>query len=273
MNDHALPAFVTHVEQPPLVARALKNARLYAIDAGWSRRTPLRTHVVICGFPRAGTTLLGLMLQVAYPQARAFPRERAALRVAYHTHRNHRLMISKRPDDVFYLDALRSIYRYRRPSVRFLLAMRDPRAVLTSIHQTAKDRYYVAPERWRATYQHLHANRAQPDCLTIRFEDLVTDIRSIEKAIVEFVGEEPASPFDAFVDRVPAGFRATALNGVRALDPGAIDKWREPRHRDRISQMLHAIPDLPDTLVREGYETDTTWADSYLPTAETAEAR
>ncbi|HWK11432.1 MAG TPA: hypothetical protein VNR64_15325, partial [Vicinamibacterales bacterium] len=109
--------------------------------------------------------------------------------------------------------------------------------------------------------------------LTVRFEDLVTNIRSVEQAIVGFVGEEPACHFDQFVDRVPAGFRATALNGVRALDPETIDKWRAPRHRARLAEMLIAIPELPEVLIRHGYEPDTSWTESYRSTGAAAEVR
>src|SRR5688572_20110478 len=143
-----LPEFVRRIGETGLLRRAFASAVIGAIDSGWTSRTPLRAHIVICGFPRAGTTLLSLMLQVAYSSAKAFPKERAAFRVAYLTDRNHPLMISKRPDDIFYLEHIRRIYFHRRPSVRFLLMMRDPRAVLTSVHASKKDQYYVSPRRW-----------------------------------------------------------------------------------------------------------------------------
>lgn len=258
-----LPDYVRQIDGPAPLRRLLINARLRAIDEGWTRRRALKTHIVICGFARAGSTLLGLMLQVAYPAARAFPKERAALRVAYLTDRSHSLMISKRPDDLFYVDRIREIYRRRRPSVRFLFTMRDPRAVMTSVHASKKGRYYVSPERWRATYQMLQTNRGRADCCVVRFEDMVTNIERVQREIVRFIGEEPEVPFDQFVEKVPEGFRATALNGVRALDPATTTKWRHPRHHERIRSLLEAVPELPRVLIDNGYETDTSWVDRY----------
>ena len=267
-----LPEFVRRIGETSLLRRAFASAVTRAIDSGWTTRTPLRTHIVICGFPRAGTTLLSLMMQVAYSTAKAFPKERAAFRVAYRTDRSHAILISKRPDDIFYLDRTRRIYARRRPTVRFLLMMRDPRAVLTSVHAGRKDDYYVSPRRWMATYDRMRANWEQNDCQVVKFEDLVTDLPAVQRAIVNFVGEEPDAPFDAYVDRVPDGFQVEALNGVRALDTATTSKWRAPRHRDRIRLLLREIPDLPRILIDTGYEPDERWIAEYAAGAGAANA-
>jgi hypothetical protein len=259
-----LPEFVRRFDRPRPLRRLFARAVIGAIDSGWIGRTPLRMHLVVCGFPRGGTTLMSLMLQVAYKRAKAFRKERAAIRAAYLTDRNHALMISKRPDDIFYLDRLRAIYAHRRPSVRFLLMMRDPRAVLTSVHSSAKDRYYVSPERWRATYDRVQANREKEDCLVVRFEDMITSIEGVQRAIQTFIGEEPDVPFDRYVDNVPQGFRSTALNGVRPLEAQAATKWRHPRHAPRLRSLLSELPELPDILIQLGYERDTAWVNEYL---------
>jgi hypothetical protein len=259
-----LPDFVRRFDGPPALRRVLNGAMIRAIDSGWTGRTPLKTHVVICGFPRAGTTLLSLMMQVGYPRAKAFRKERAAIRVAYQTDRNHALMISKRPDDIFYAERLRSIYSGRRPALRFLLMMRDPRAILTSVHSSAKDRYYVSPARWRAIHDRMVANRDKDDCLLIRFEDMISDSDSVQAAIQSFIGEQPDVPFTTYVDNVPEGFRSTALNGVRPLDAQATTKWRHPRHAARLRRLLAELPELPDVLMKWGYEKDTAWVNDYL---------
>jgi hypothetical protein len=258
-----IPEFVRRFDRPNFLRRAISNTVIRAIDSGWTTRTPLQAHIVICGFPRAGTTLLALMLQVAYTTAKAFPKERAAFRVAYRMDRNHPLMISKRPDDIFYLDRIRRIYARRRPAVRFVLMLRDPRAVLTSIHAGRRDEYYVSPARWQATYDRVRANWGRPDCLGLRFEDLVTDVHAVQRALVPFIGMEPNVAFDQYVDRVPDGFQTTALNGVRALDASAASRWRDARHRDRLRAVLRSVPHLPRVLIESGYEKDEAWALEY----------
>lgn len=262
-NSQPLPEFVTRIALPGAAKRAVTNLHIHAIDAGWTSRTPLKTHVVVCGFPRAGTTLLALMLQVAYRGAKAFSKEHAGLRVAYRTDRNHALMLSKRPDDIFYLDALRQVYRHRKSDVRFILMMRDPRSVLTSMHASMPGGYYVSVERWRAIYHRVWTNRPEPDCLLIRFEDMVADITAVQRSVVHFVGEEPQAPFECFVENVPKGFKATALNGVRSLDAAAIQKWRDPCHANRIAALLRDCPELPNVLIDTEYERDTTWTARY----------
>src|ERR1700759_582777 len=73
-------------------------------DTGLFGLTPLKMHVLICGFPNAGTTLLQLMLENGLPKARRFGRERAGWRAATYSRRNHELMISKQPQDLIRLE-------------------------------------------------------------------------------------------------------------------------------------------------------------------------
>jgi hypothetical protein len=249
---------------PGVFRRSFSSLVIHAIDSGWTTRRPLATHVVVCGFPRAGSTLLSLMLQTAYPSTKGFLKERTALRTAYLTARSHRLLVSKRPDDIFFLEQIRRIYRFRQAKVRFLLTMRDPRSVLTSVHAARREHYYVSPERWRATLDRLAANTTADDCLVVKFESLVSDTSSVQAAVSRFLGETPSVDFDSFAEHVPVGFKKTALNGVRALDEGAREKWRDARHRQRIRFVLEQIPELPEVLIAHGYEVDRKWIEAYL---------
>ena len=62
-------------------------------DTGWLGLTPLRTHIVVCGLPRSGTTMLQLMLESALPDARRFGCEVSGWRAAMYRLRNHAVMI------------------------------------------------------------------------------------------------------------------------------------------------------------------------------------
>ena len=64
------------------VRQRLKRAALQVVDHGWLGYVPLEAHLVICGFPRSGTTLLQLMAETAYPSARTFGVERSGLAAA-----------------------------------------------------------------------------------------------------------------------------------------------------------------------------------------------
>ena len=128
------------------VRRRLKRAALKFVDAGWLGFVPLEAHLVICGFPRSGTTLLQLMVETAYPSARTFGVERSGLGAANNDFPgNARMIISKRPDDIFWIDEIRDSYAWRgtKTRIRFIVSVRDPRAILTSVHGMNRMRVFV----------------------------------------------------------------------------------------------------------------------------------
>jgi len=247
----------------PLRAMA-KRQLLAALDRGWFGATPLQTHLVMCGFPRSGTTLLQLMVETAYPSARTFHRERAALAAVQNTWPGrHALMITKRPDDIFWLDEIRDKYRSRRPKPIFVISVRDPRAVLTSVH-AKKPGYCVPAAKWRATYDHIQYNLRFDDVVTVEYRDLIERPQTIQQRLAGFIGIEPEGRFDDYLARVPSDFDTTALNGVRALDASRLDRWRGKKHVARIRELLRDLPELPDRLIELGYEPDTSWTREYL---------
>jgi hypothetical protein len=233
-----------------------------AADRRWLGISPARG-VVICGFPRSGTTLLQLMLETAYPNSRHFGHERSGLLTARRAWPGrHSLIITKRPNDVFWVDEIRDAHRARAMRPCFIVTTRDPRAVLTSKHVSSPD-YYVSVERWRAIFEHIQYVRHAPDVVVVEYGEMVRRPQEIEQRLVRAIGEDPASSFETFADAVPTGFRTRALNGVRPLDAASLDKWRQPEHRDRIRELLRTMPELPSVLVDEGYEPNDAWTADY----------
>jgi hypothetical protein len=247
----------------PLRAAA-KRQVIAALDRGWLGKIPLRTHVVMCGFPRSGTTLLQLMMETAYPNARTFHRERAALAAIQNTWPGgHELMITKRPDDLFWIDEVREQYRDRRPKPLFIISVRDPRAVLTSVF--AKKRGYCVPaQKWRAAYDHLQYHLRFDDVITIEYRDVVERPQAVQERLTSFIRFQPTLAFDQYLASVPSDFDTTALNGVRPLDKTRLDRWRASEHRHRIQQLLEELPELPQRLIEMGYERDTAWTREYF---------
>jgi hypothetical protein len=218
--------------------------------------------VVICGFPRSGTTLLHLMLQTGYPGSKHFGRERSGLFLARHVWPGrHSLLISKRPNDVFWIDEIRSEYRYRAARPCFIVTTRDPRSVLTSKHK-AQEGYYVSVERWHALLEHIRYVRTAPDVLAVDYGELVSNPKDVQRRLVAAIGEAPVVPLDSYSEGVPAGFKTTALNGVRPIDTASTHKWREPEHAERIRALLK-VPGFTSVLIEEGYEPDDRWAAPY----------
>jgi hypothetical protein len=242
--------------------RSAKRIALGVVDRGWFGLIPLDTHLVICGFPRSGSTLLQVMIEHCLSGAKVFSRETRGLRMAHYALRNRAVMITKRPRDIFWMDDIRAFYARQRAKARFVLTVRDPRAVLTSYHRGWEARgYYLTPTQWRAHYEHYRYARQFDDTVLVEYADLVCDPREIQQRLSEFAGCAIARPFDQF--HLVASRDRIALNGLRPLDKSSIDKWRDPTSRDHIRRLLQEIPDLPDCLIDMGYERDTRWTRDY----------
>jgi len=248
----------------PPIERCVKRCLLSVVDRGWFGLTPLQTHVVVCGFPRSGTTLLQLVLESCYPAALTFGRERYALEVAQRVLRNHALMISKRPTDCYRVDEIRYFYEGGPTRACFVFCTRDPRDIFTSQHSAKPGEYYLRTERWRTEYDYFQYLQQFKDVLVVEFRDLVETPTRVQQCLTAFIGWAPARSFEQFHTAVPQGFDTAALNGVRPFDPSALGKWRQPCHHARICQILQELPEFPDLLIEMGYETDRRWVEEYM---------
>jgi hypothetical protein len=126
-----------------------------------------------------------------------------------------------------------------------------------------RDIYWVSVERWRAVHEHFRYVRTYDDVSTVEYRDLVLEPQKVQARLAGMIGIEPERGFAEFHKAVPGDFNTLALNGVRPLDPATLDKWRSPKHRARIRQLLKEMPELPDRLIEMGYETDTAWTLEY----------
>jgi hypothetical protein len=253
-------------DQPRLLTplrRRLRDVYIGVTDRGWFGLTPLDAHIVVCGYPRSGTTLLQAMLETTVTGALAFGRERGGLGVArYSWPGRHKVLLSKKPNDIFWVDDIRDYYRGRQTRVRFVLSLRDPRAVLTSIH-VDKPGYCVPTDKWRSVFEHIEYQRRNTDVTLVEYRDLVERPQQVQTQLASFTGCAINRPFDDFHAAVPEHFDTRALNGVRPLDRASLDKWRAPKHRERIRQILADLPELPERLIELGYEADTAWTLEY----------
>ena len=260
------PEFALPIRRPaPLAAgwrRRLRRWLLEAVDRGWLGLTPLEKHVVICGFPRSGSTMLQAMVEACVDGAKTFRDERPALDAARRAWRNHRLMVTKDPWDVFFIDEIREFYASRRAAVQFVLTTRDPRAILTSFFENSKE-YYVPPAWWQAHRDHFLYAKSCDDAIAVEYAELVSHPAEVERRLSDQIGWKLKEQFTNFHAALPKDFNTVGLNGLRPPDPTTVDKWRQPRHRERLKTVLAEIPDLPEYLIEAGYETDTRWTDDY----------
>lgn len=235
-----------------------------ACESGWFGGSPLKRHVVVCGFPRSGSTLLQLMIESCVADIRTYGRERRGTEAAACYRRTHPTMMTKRPSDIFTISDLRTFYSSRGADVRFVLMVRDPRDVLTSIHHSRPDDFYVSAERWRAIWEYWQWAAPADDVCTVRYEDLVSNPGRLEAALTSFLGWNVVRPFSEFHQAVPDNFDVRALNGVRKADRESISRWRHARYDEKLRALLRfELPELPQRLIELGYERDKTWTRRY----------
>jgi hypothetical protein len=234
---------------------------LYRIpDTGLLGLTRLRTHILICGFPAAGTTLLQLMLENGLPRARRFGREVGGWRAATYTWRNHEVVISKVPHDLFRLEPLRRFYATRQAGLRVILMQRDPRDLLTASRTVGGREIYCGRTcLWQKYYDAFLRHRSDPDTLVVRYEDLVADACGQQSRIESFVGQTMAVPFRSFDAVERRDFDTTTLCGLRPVEATRVARWTRPEHADRLRHVLSQAPDLAEAVVELGYETNTDW--------------
>ena len=233
-------------------------------DTGLFGLKPLQMHILICGFPASGTTLLQLMIENGLPDARRFGRERSGWKAATYTRRNHSLMISKQPRDLLRLEPLREFYSTRSAKLKIILMLRDPRDLMTS--QRKKDdhvEYCGDVSNWKEYYLPFLQQRDRDDTLVVRFEDLIADPDLEQKRVEEFTAVQMKVPFRNFLSVQRSDFDTTTLCGLRPLDNSRVGRWREAEHQQRISQVLRDLPELPTALERLGYETNSDWTAAY----------
>ena len=244
-------------------------------DTGLFGLVPLQQHVLICGFPAAGTTLLQLMVENGLPQARRFGKEVGGWRAATYCWRNHPLVVSKVPHDLFRLAALRAFYAGRRAELRVLLMLRDPRDLLTArrpttgrgaggcgrhANQAGPDGYCLPAAEWRRYWTAFIPQAARADAHVVRYEDLVTEVAAEQARVERFLGRPMTVPFAECMSVDRPDFDAVALCGRRPVEATGVARWRDPAHADRLAAVLREVPELPAALVDLGYEPDDAWA-------------
>lgn len=239
----------------------IKSHLLPIIDRGWFGLQPLRTHIAICGCPRSGTSLMLHILEACVDDARTFGREVGAIKAATAELRNNAYIVSKLPRDIFRFEEIRSIYAHRDANIKFVVMLRDPRGILTSIHPKRPEEYYVDIALWREAWEHIRAGAfGAPDCLIVRFEELIKTPQTIEDRFVKFVDCKLHMRFEDF----HSAEREVVMPGIdRPLDKDVADNWQGEEHRDRIKQLIAEISDLPDWLIEMGYESDSKWMEAY----------
>ena len=158
---------------------------------------PANRHVIVCGYPRAGTTLFYSMLRYAIPHYQFFDVERPAMAT-----RGPGLICSKRPLDVF--EGWKHRLFIKNPV--WIILVRDMRSMLCSRHTSVPDDYFIG---WNHQYHVRKSGRVsftkpgilpvhksikklskRPQAHILRYEDLLTDPDGQQDRLCSLFGVE-----------------------------------------------------------------------------------
>lgn len=249
-----------------------------------------RKQIVICGFPRSGTSLLYNMLAAALPDFARDAFEASALASIWRFEDR----LSKLPLDVLRMEELARCNVHAK-TLHVIAPLRDPRDLVTSVHPNVPNDYFIG---WEASYRvglgeagapqpvmpgigriesALQALARDPrfDLVRVRYEDLVRNPDAVERRLAEHLGlafqvhladfhrEGERLPYRYDASHLRSGADPTLAREEAPLDVSRIGRWREPAHRERIRDQFGEHPELL-TLVRAwGYEEDDVWFAAY----------
>lgn len=292
--------------RPISIIRRLRRRVVRVVRFGYARwrlgcrrflRQPPERHLVICGFPRGGTSLLYNMLATSLPDFRAESFEVSAQDVLRKTGNR----VSKLPLDVLNLSKLPACNIYRK-RIDAIIVVRDVRDVITSVHPNVPDRYFCdydgrwSPRGTRPPYEVVRVDtgvkaifeaiQSAPNGLdslglhvhTVRYEELVADPDGAQSRLGEELGltfrycfsdfhhRKESHPYDYNRMRPPADPSLVREN--LPVDRTRLGKWRSEEHRPRIVQQFSEHPELFEVLRELRYEPDDAWFEAYVSAAD-----
>ncbi|WP_405223862.1 sulfotransferase domain-containing protein [Lentisalinibacter sediminis] len=246
-------------------------------------------HLIVCGFPRAGTSLLYNMLSASTHGFRYEPFEN------YFMYRLHRLgsYATKAPLDVLHIPAIDGL-NINRKALIIIVVVRDIRDILTSRHPLVPDQYFISfdtslwpkDRNFRSwaheapgvipVYEAIESIRNRRDVTIIRYEDLVADPDRVQHQLGDKFNLRFNSDFSNYHKRPEkhaysyrGRFQAKDPKLVRENDASTkerVSRWRRSSEDvDRIRRQFLACPELFSVLKDYGYETDDHWFSALDP--------
>lgn len=217
--------------------------------------------ILIGGCARSGTTLL-LAILSAHPDIYAFPEELGVFDSWEQTGYDHKggdeyvpkrldrfyrtiLLTSfpehvsrwceKTPANVLHFD---KILEYFNGDVRLIHLIRDGRDVVTSVHPSDPDSYWVPPERWIRDVSAGLDYSDHPKVTTVKYRALVMDYEETIAELTAFLGEEFHRNLQHWEEHTAVKGRRAWFHGARSIHGKSIGRWEQPEHADRIEQVM-----------------------------------
>lgn len=234
-------------------------------------------HIIVCGYPRSGTTMFYNMMCSSVRGYTAFDKEVAAAKVIGLEKSN---VMSKSPLDLFKLDHILRANNLGK-QILLLILIRDIRSIITSYNIAVPDDYFVAydlsysPDHMGNTPYNAPGIIPTADAIKkavkhpgfqsiiVRYEDLLSNPRAQQEKIRDATGIAFTGRFEDFHKRPTPEGLTRQLNGRRPLDMSRLDAWKADEHSQRIRSQFTRCPALFDLLIEHGYEKNRDWFDRY----------
>lgn len=225
----------------------------------------MKKHYVVCGFPRAGSTLLYNCLRHTVKNAKFCDKEISALQML----QIKESVVTKRPMDIFKCHEIAN-----KTEAKFIITIRDPRDVLTSVHANSEGQfkvnwnYSLKTSKTKGVYgktsgllDYYEQLDEVSDPVFVYYEDFVSNPIDIQILLeIEFPELEFKGKFEEFMkSNIPKNL-SHQLNGVRKINAENVGRWR--KYPERIKKQFKECPELYDILIDLGYEKDREWIKS-----------
>lgn len=240
--------------------------------------------IIICGYPRSGTSLLYNMISTSIKGFHCEPFEMEGIR-RLHRSGNY---VTKYPLDILSINELINNNKLDK-KLYFIIVTRDIRDVITSRHPNLPDQYFIGYKHswWPQDKNFSHWKYDAPgiediysaitryknlnyiNVMEIKYENLVKDPNKVQEQIKKFADVEFSGLFQDFYKRsdkhaykYTGRFQAkddTLVRENKQIDISRIAKWKNREHAEIIREQFSKYPELFDILINEGYEKDRDW--------------
>lgn len=242
-----------------------------------------QTQLVVCGFPRGGTSLLYNMLSASLPHFRFESFEK------YFIHRIHKLgnIGTKAPLDALHLPHIDKL-NINNKKLIILIVVRDIRDVITSIHPIYNKEYFIgydyswwpqdkAMEEWKydapgviPIHNAIQEVCNRPDTMIVRYEDLVDNPNKEQekiKARFELSFDQEFSDYHYNSEKHAYRYQGRQAPSDSSLvrESSKVTRSRVSRWSNTDDSVLRVISQfsqceaLFDVLMSYGYERNRRW--------------
>lgn len=247
-----------------------------------------KKQIIICGYPRSGTSLLYNMMTATLQDFQFDTFENSCTRYINRCGN----YISKVPLDVFQIRHLPG-KNVLKKKLYVVILLRDPRDIITSRHPRLPGSYFIGYESCyridgpngydpqlvnpgiQAIYQEIESLRSLPgiELVFVKYEDLVEKPDFIQHFLGQCLQVTFNGQFSSFHEAGDSlayqyqGCRApldpSLVRENRPVDPSRIGKWRTTEHKERVQTQFSGHSELFDIVRRYGYESDDSWFKAY----------